>query len=146
MNDEQQTPQDPENLFGDPVLWSPEIDPKTGEIKEGEIEGIYSGFSPFMFKENETTYCLVIDRGNGELYAVPDWFKIRLYTALNESRFVMGKTKVRLVFKGKQDIGSGQTMADFDFYADGVKIGKPLLSLSALKALHAAESVKEIKQ
>jgi hypothetical protein len=140
QTDEKQTGQS--NVFADPMLWQPDRD-KDDNIVPGQfIEGTYMGFTPFEFAIDEITYCLTIDTGNGEYFALPAWFKIKQYVSMNAGHFVEGKTKVRLVFKKMISIGAGQSMADFDIYADGVKIGKPLFTVAQLKELHAAQPAR----
>ena len=122
------------NIFGDPILWDPKLDAKTGEITDGVLEGVFVGWTPFEFKPDEITYCLTVDTGNEELVAAPDWFRIRQYVAMNDDRLVEGTTKVRLEFLGKEPYGdSGQTMAKIKFYADGKKIGRPILTTAQLR-------------
>lgn len=135
-----------ENAFADPVLWKPNVDEKTGEIKDGELEGTYVGFTPFEFEEGRTNYLLTVDTGNEEFFAIPDWFKVRMVVSMNPLRFVEGKTKVKVVFKGYEPLNATQKLAVFDLYADDVKLGKPLLSIAQLKELKAAAEPAQVAQ
>jgi hypothetical protein len=133
-----------ENAFADPTLWQPDRDKTTQEPIPGQvIEGTYVGFTPFEFEEGQTTYCLTIDTGNSEFFALPSWFKIKQYVSMNAARFIEGKTKVRLVFKRMQHVG-GQSLADFDLFADDVRVAKPLLTIQQLKEIHAGKPAPEI--
>ena len=69
-----------------------------------------------------------------------------MVVSMNPLRFVEGKTKVRIVFTGYEPLNATQKLAKFDLYTDGVKLGKPLLTIAQLKELKAGQHTEELKQ